>query len=129
MSKSDLHADKLNNALNNIFEFVGSDEKLIDLYFSYKELLLLMSQSNYTHSLDFNSPFEWTLYSILEDLVPELCDESLMKIFRKDTYLYSYIQEWCEMDGFVAKLKYRTQPSNLDRIKTIFSQSFNAESI
>ena len=80
----------------------------------YKNLSLNLSTQNFSHADDFNSPLEWTHYSILEELVPELSSINLETILNVDSELNSYINEWIEMDGFIAKLKYKTKPPNLN---------------
>jgi len=115
MSYNDFLADELNNALHDILECKDDIVELKRLYFVYKNLLLNLSIKNFSHADDFNSPLEWTHYSILEELVPELNSSTLNTILSADSDLNLYITEWIEMDGFIAKLKYKSKPPpNLD---------------
>jgi hypothetical protein len=114
MSHNDFLADELNNVRNSILECKHDINELERLYFVYKDLSLNLSTQNFSHADDFNSPLEWTHYSILEELVPELSSTSLQAILTLDSELNTYVNEWCEMDGFIAKLKYKTEPPNLD---------------
>ena len=115
MSHNDFLADDLNNARHDILECKDDIDELKRLYIVYKNLSLNLSTQNFSHADDFNSPLEWTHYSILEELVPELNSSTLDAILSADSELKSYITEWIEMDGFIAKLKYKSKPPpNLD---------------
>jgi hypothetical protein len=115
MSHNDFLADELNNARHSILECQNDINELERLYFVYKNLSLNLSTQNFSHAENFNSPLEWTYYSILEELVPELNSSTLDTILSADSELKSYITEWIEMDGFIAKLKYKSKPPpNLD---------------
>jgi hypothetical protein len=114
MSHNDFLADELNSVRHSILECKHDINELARLYFVYKNLSLNLSAQNFSHADDFNSPLEWTHYSILEELVTELSPSSLEAILAQDSELSAYINEWREMDGFIAKLKYKTEPPNLD---------------
>lgn len=114
MSHNDFLADELNSVRHSILECKHDINELARLYFVYKNLSLNLSKRNFSHADDFNSPHEWTHYSILEELVSELSSTSLQAILALDSELSSYINEWREMDGFIAKLKYKAKPPNLD---------------
>lgn len=114
MPQNDFLADELNNVRHSILECKHDITELARLYFVYKDLSLNLSKQNFSHADDFNSPLEWTHYSILEELVSELSSTALQAILTLDSELSTYINEWREMDGFIAKLKYKTEPPNLD---------------
>lgn len=114
MSYDDFLADELSNAHHRILESQDDIDELKRLYFVYRNLSLEMSSRYFKTSREFNSPLEWHHYSILEELVPELSSTKLDTILKLDNELNSYINEWIEMDGFIAKLKYQTKPPNLD---------------
>ena len=114
MSYDDFLADELSDARHRILECQHDIDELKRLYFVYKNLSLNLSNRYFNTSIDFNTPLEWHHYSILEELVPELSLTTLDTILRVDSELRSYINEWIEMDGFIAKLKYKSKPPNLD---------------
>ena len=114
MSHDDFLADELSNSRHHILECQHDIDELKRLYFVYKNLSLNLSNRYFNTPIDFNTPLEWTHYSILEELVPELNSSTLDTILREDSELNSYINEWIEMDGFIAKLKYKSKPPNLD---------------
>ena len=113
MSHDDFLADELSNARHRILESQDDIDELKRLYFLYKNLSLNFSNRYLNTSSEFNTPLEWHHYSILEELVPELSLSTLETILKVDSELNSYINEWIEMDGFIAKLKYKNKPPNL----------------
>ena len=119
MSHNDFLADELNSARHRILECQGDIDELKRLYFVYKDLSLNLCTQNFRCTDDFNSPLEWTFFSILEELIPELNLSTLDTILKLDSELSSYISEWNEMDGFVAKLKYKNKPPNLDCFNSV----------
>jgi len=112
MSHDDFLADELSNARHRILESQDDIDELKRLYFLYKNLSLNLSNRYFNTSSEFNTPLEWHHYSILEELVPELSLSTLETILKVDSELNSYINEWIEMDGFIAKLKYKNKPPN-----------------
>jgi len=116
MSYNDFLADQLSDARNNFLACKEGRDEFNRLYFVYKDLTLNMSKRHFSHDQDFSSPLELTYYSILEELVPELSPRNLQEIRNLDSELNSYINEWIDFDGVIAKLKYQTKPPNLHLI-------------
>jgi len=114
MSNNDFLADELTNTRHAILVCKDDIDELKRLYFVYKNLLLNLSTLNFSVAENFNNPLEWTHYSILDELFPELNSTIFEAILNLDSELNSYINEWIEMDGFIAKLKYQIKPPNLD---------------
>ena len=114
MSYNDYLADEMSNARHCLLNCKNDANEIKRLYFLFKNLSLNLSSRFFNSSVDFNSPIEWTHFSILEDLVPALSSSSLCVIIQEDNELRSYVNEWIEIDGFIAKIKYKTKPPNLD---------------